>query len=190
MVVTVGYSGDGKATWILSGRLEHRSTAVCFWSLRELSGTLVLCTPVSAVRPPLYLGNKGQRGFEAEICGLWKHLAFLMDSHTWVEQRHLGFVSGWEAPDCARHGGSVWEAEPTNPWVWPCSDFGFLRPLIQKHSAWGPRGQASSLQQGLVLLRNCKQPVVVRKKVFSFLQQYGREGKLEVDKLCHKSCPP
>lgn len=35
-VAIVGYSGDGKAMWILSGCLGHRSTAMCFWSLQEL----------------------------------------------------------------------------------------------------------------------------------------------------------
>lgn len=90
---------------ILSGRLGHRSTAMCFWSLQELeSHSRALHFSVCWKATPLP-GKWGQWGFEAETCGLWKQLEILMDSHTWVKWRHLGFVSGWEAPDCTRYGG-------------------------------------------------------------------------------------
>lgn len=161
----MGYLGDGEATWILSGHVEHQSAAVCSWSLQVLCG--------HAEWPLLYWENKGQQRVWGRGPAILLRLPWpLEDSYTWVEWRPLGFVSGWEAPDCSRHGGSVWEAEPRKAWGGLCFDFCFVQLLIQKHSAWGPRGQASSLQQGLVLLRSCKQPVVVRKTKPNQTKQY------------------
>lgn len=130
---------------------------------RSLKATPVLCTPVSTERPLLCLGNKGQWGFEAETCGLWKHLEILMDSHTWVKRRHLGFVSGWEAPDCSRYGvcvrsGAEEGLSLTSLWLWLCA------ATNPEAFCLRPQRPGLSLQQGLVLLRSCKQPVVVRKK--------------------------